>query len=117
MGNPVVRFEIGCMDSASTAEFYEKVFDWKTEKTLTGAEVDTGAGVGISGAITALGHEPHQYVKFYMEVPNADKAVENIKAHGGKITIGPVDIPGGKGRFAWFEDPEGNALAIFQPPE
>ena len=117
MGNPVVRFEIGCEDSVAIAEFYEKVFDWKTEKTPMGAEINTGTNDGINGAITALGHEPHQYVKFYMEVPNADAAAEKIKAHGGKITIGPVDIPGNKGRFAWFEDPEGNALAIFQPPE
>ena len=113
MGSPVVRFEIGCKDSEKTVAFYEKVFGWTSQKTPMGAEIDTGAGSGIQGAVTALGHEPHQYVKFYMEVANADAAAEAIKAHGGKVTIGPVDIPGGKGRFAWFEDPEGNALAIF----
>ncbi len=114
MGNPVVRFEIGCKNSEKTAAFYENVFDWKTTKSPTGADIDTGADDGLNGAITALGHEPHQYVMFYMQVENADAAAEKIKAEGGDVFIGPIDIPGGKGRFAWFKDPEGNTLGIYQ---
>lgn len=116
MGNPVMRFEIGCRDAGAISEFYKRVFGWTIEPSPHGGEIDTGAGAGINGAITALGHEPHNYVKFYMEVPDADKACESIKAHGGTVEIGPIEIPGGKGRFAWFADPEGNALAIFEPP-
>ena len=117
MGNPVVRFEIGCKDSAKTVAFYEKIFDWNAQKNEIGAEIETGTNKGVDGAITALGHEPHQYVMVYMEVADADTACENIRAQGGEITIGPRDIPGGKGRFAWFKDPEGNQLGVFQPPD
>ncbi len=117
MGNAVVRFEIGCQNSAKTVAFYEKVFDWGAQKNQHGADINTGADKGVDGAITALGHEPHQYVMFYMEVADANAACDKIRAGGGKITIGPLDIPGGKGRFAWFKDPEGNVLGIFQPPE
>ena len=116
MGNAVVRFEIGCKESAKIISFYEKVFDWQAQTNDQGAEINTGSDTGIHGAITALGHEPHQYVKFYMEVADADKACDAIRNEGGTVTIGPLDIPGGKGRFAWFNDPEGNALGIFQPP-
>ena len=63
-------------------------------------EVDTGADEGINGAIQALGHEPHNYVMIYMEVPDADTTAESITAAGGEVMIGPRDIPGNKGRFA-----------------
>lgn len=116
MEGAVVRFEIGCRDADAISDFYKRVFDWKIDKSPMGAEVDTGTDDGVNGAITALGHEPHNYVKFYIEVADADKACETIKAHGGAVEIGPIEIPGGKGRFAWFKDPEGNGLAIFEAP-
>lgn len=116
MGNPVIRFDIGCRDKPKTVAFYEKVFGWSSSEAPFNTEISTGGDKGIDGAITALGHEPHNYVMIYMEVPNVDDACDKIKSEGGKITVGPVEIPGDKGKFAWFNDPEGNLLAIFEPP-
>ncbi len=117
MGAPVVRFEIGCKDKEKTSVFYETVFGWSLTPSGVTSEIDTKAGKGIKGALTALGHEPHQYVLFYMEVESADKTCAEIKAKGGEVVIGPVDIPGGIGRFAWFKDPEGNLLGVFEAPK
>lgn len=116
MGNPVVRFEIGCRDRHATSDFYQKVFGWQAEDNGISEDIRTDAGKGINGAITALGHEPHNYVMVYMEVDDADTHCARIREAGGEIEIGPVDIPGDQGRFAWFKDPEGNRLAIWQPP-
>ena len=120
MGAPVVRFEIGCKDKPKVTAFYEEAFGWTMTPSGTpsgpATEVDTGFEKGVHGAITALGHEPHQYVMVYIEVADADKACETIAALGGSIRIGPIDIPDGKGRFAWFSDPEGNMLGLIQPP-
>lgn len=116
MGNPVVRFEIGCQDKKKIMKFYADVFGWTMEPARFNTEVKTGGGSGIDGAITALGHEPHNYTMFYMEVPDADAACAKIKDHGGDVHIGPIDIPDNGGRFAWFKDPEGNMLAIWQAP-
>ncbi len=116
MGNPVVAFDIGCRDRAKVAAFYERVFGWSTEQTRLNTEVRTGGGKGIDGAITALGQEPHNYVMIYMEVADADAAAAEITEAGGEVTIGPIDIPDDGGRFAWFRDPEGNLLGIFQAP-
>lgn len=113
MGAPVVRFEIGCKDSPVVTAFYQEAFGWLLTPREFTTEVDTGQG--IPGAVTALGHEPHQYVTIYIEVPDATKACEKVVSLGGAIIIGPVDIPGDKGRFAWFTDPEGNMLALFEP--
>ncbi|GJL90617.1 VOC family protein [Hyphococcus sp.] len=121
MGNPVIRFDIGCRDRKATTAFYEKVFGWSGREAGFNTEIDTGGGKGIDGAVTALGHEPHNYVMIYMEVADIDAACTAIKDAGGKITIGPVEIPedngpGDGGKFAWFNDPEGNLLGIFEPP-
>ncbi len=113
MSDPVVRFEIGCKDIAATRTFYRSAFGWRIAETPGSAEIDQA---GINGALTALGHEPHHYVMVYMQVADIDAACNSIETAGGKITIGPIDIPGGKGRFAWFTDPEGNQLGVFQPP-
>lgn len=116
MGDPVTRFEIGCRNSGATRKFYESVFGWKTKDAGLTAEADTGSDRGVNGAITALGHEPHNYVMIYMEVDNVDAACARIREAGGEITIGPIDIPDDGGRFAWFHDPEGNRLGVFQQP-
>lgn len=113
MGNPIVRFEIGCKDRNATQSFYEKCFGWEIEPGEITGEI---SGADLSGAVTALGHEPHQYVMVYMQVGDIEDAAKSVAENGGKVKIGPVDIPGGKGRFAWFDDPEGNTLGLFQAP-
>lgn len=116
MGAPVIRFDIGCRDKAASVAFYETVFGWTARDARFNTEIDTGAGAGINGAVTALGHEPHNYVMIYMGVDDADAACDAIRAAGGTVTIGPIDIPDDGGRFAWFRDPEGNLLGIFEAP-
>src|SRR5215472_14487664 len=57
MPHPVVHFEIGCKDSAKTQEFYKKLFDWKIDAMGPAAMIAAEAG-GITGHITAIGHQP-----------------------------------------------------------
>ncbi|MCK5746698.1 MAG: VOC family protein [Oricola sp.] len=116
MGAPVIRFDIGCRDKEKTVAFYERVFGWTPKPAPYNTEIETGGGKGIDGAVTALGHEPHNYVMIYMEVADIAAACDAIKGEGGKIAIGPVEIPNGGGKFAWFNDPEGNLLGVFEPP-
>ena len=61
-----MHFEIGCRDKARTAEFFSKLFDWNTQEAGPATMIDTGAGSGINGHITSLGHEPHNYVTIYV---------------------------------------------------
>lgn len=110
MGNPVVHFEIGCRDSAKTQNFYEKLFGWKFEQAGPAAMINTGSAV--TGHITALGHEPHHYTIFYVEVDNAQRYLDNAQLLGGKTLVPPVDIP--TGTFAWMQDPEGNTVGLWK---
>lgn len=110
MGNPVVHFEIGCRDSAKTQSFYAKLFGWKFEQTGPAAMINTGGAV--TGHITALGHEPHHYTIFYVEVDNVQRYLDNAQLLGGKTLVPPVDIP--PGTFAWMQDPEGNTVGLWK---
>ena len=116
MGDPVVRFEIGCKDRPAAKAFYEAAFGWRIGAGEITGEADTGAQAGINGALTALGHEPHNYVMVYIGVADINRAAEKVVENGGAVHIGPLEIPGGKGRFAWIKDPEGNMLGLFQAP-
>jgi predicted enzyme related to lactoylglutathione lyase len=112
MGQPVVHFEIGCRDSAKTQEFYSKLFDWKIQQAGPAATIDTGVKGGITGHITSLGHEPHNYVTFYVQVDDIEVYLAKAAGLGGKKLLGPIDIP--TGSFAWMMDPDGNIIGLFK---
>ena len=111
MGNPVVHFEIGCQDKARTIDFYSSLFDWKIDSGPAGT-IDTGGG--ISGHVASLGHEPHHYTHFYVEVDDLQAYLDKAGSLGGKTLVPPVPIPG-RGSFAWMADPEGNVVGLWKP--
>jgi uncharacterized protein len=112
-GRPVVHFEIGCRDSAATQAFYSKLFDWDITAAGPAATINTGGEGGINGHITALGHEPHNYVTVYVQVDDLKKYLSKAEALGGKTLVPPVKIP--TGQFAWLADPDGNIVGLLQP--
>jgi hypothetical protein len=107
---PVVHFEIGCRNSEKTTEFYRSVFSWSIN-AMGPASMIQAAEHGIGGHISSLGHEPHNYVTVYINVDRIEDYLDQIEKNGGKRVVGPVVIP--TGRFAWFNDPEGNLLGLF----
>jgi len=115
MGQPVVHFEIGCRDSGRTAAFYARLFGWEINDAGPAAMINTRASEGIQGHITALGHEPHNYVLFYVQVDDLQKYIDRAAELGGKTIIPPQEIPGGMGSFAWLADAEGTMLGIWKP--
>jgi predicted enzyme related to lactoylglutathione lyase len=114
MGKPVVHFEIGCRDSTKAQQFYGKLFDWQMQPHGPAAMIATGAGTGIQGHITALGHEPHNYVTFYVQVENLQAYLDRAATLGGKTLVPPTEVPG-MGQFAWLADPEGTIVGLWKP--
>lgn len=108
--NPVVHFEIGCKDLAKTTAFYADLFGWTPTGIPMASLINTNAE-GIQGHITSLGHEPHNYVTFYIQVQDINDSLQKIEAAGGKKVLGPVTLPDNK-QFAWFSDPEGNMVGL-----
>jgi predicted enzyme related to lactoylglutathione lyase len=113
MGQPVVHFEIGCRDRARTATFFSQLFNWNMQEAGPATMIDTAGGGGITGHITALGHEPHHYVTVYVQVDDPRAYLAKAQTLGGKILVPPVEIP--TGTFAWFADPDGNTIGLWKP--
>ena len=111
MPNPIVRFEIGCTDFEKTRSFYAGMFDWLIESLGNSARISTGDG--IAGGLTMLGHEPYVYTMFYVQVDDVEAKLAQAEKLGGQARVGPVALP--TGTFAWFTDPEGNLVGLWQP--
>jgi uncharacterized protein len=112
MGRPVVHFEVGCRDKARTSEFFTRLFDWNTQESGPATMINTGADSGINGHITALGHEPHNYVTLYVEVEDVQAYLDKAVALGGKALLPVITIP--QGQFSWFSDPDGNTIGLWK---
>jgi predicted enzyme related to lactoylglutathione lyase len=77
------------------------------------AMINTGSKEGIQGHITALGHEPHNYVTVYVEVDDLQAYLDKASLLGGKTLVPPVEIPG-QGSFAWLADLDGNIIGLWK---
>ncbi len=113
MPNPVVHFEIGCRDSEKTQRFFADLFDWQMEPAGPATMISTGSDAGISGHITALGHEPHNYVTVYVRVDDIQAYLDKAEGLGGKTVVPPTEVPG-MGQFAWFSDLDGNTVGLWK---
>ena len=111
MGRPVTYFEIGCRDRA-TAAFYAELFEWGVDEQPHSSVFDTGGG-GIDGHLASLGHEPHTYTIFYVQVDDLTATIDRAVALGARTLVGPLPIP--DGAFAWISDPEGNTVGLIEP--
>src|SRR5215467_8079025 len=112
MPHPVVHFEIGCKDIEKAKVFYGQLFDWKINQQGPAAMV-TAEKSGITGHITSLGHEPHQFTHFYVLVDDVAAHLKKGESLAGKTLVPPVEIP--DGTFAWLQDPEGNTIGLWKP--
>ena len=71
---------------------------------------------GISGHISALGHEPHNYTLIYVQVDDLDAYIAKAEELGGSSIVPPTEVPG-MGHFAWITDIEGTFVGLWKPNE
>jgi uncharacterized protein len=115
--------ELNTRDPAAAKEFYAAVFGWGFEDHDMGqmgtyTEWKLG-GESIGGLMdmnsTQMPPEVPAHWLTYFAVEDTDAALEKVKAGGGSVAFGPIDIPAG--RFAVVTDPVGAAFAVIQLPE
>lgn len=108
-----VWYELLTSDAGAAEEFYSAVLGWSFTKmaeadndyrlfSMNGEEV--GGLLPLSQEMTANGAQPCWLG--YIEVNDVDKQVADIEQLGGKLHMGPQDIPD-VGRFALVADPQG----------
>ena len=108
MAHKVTHFEIGCRDCPGAADFYSKMFDWRSDAAGQFDKTDTG----LPGHLVSLGHEPHNYTIVYVEVGDVAQAIANAEQLGGKRLLGPVNIPGST--FARIQDSQVNTVGLLK---
>ena len=127
--DPVVHFEMPAEDRKRMADFYTKVFGWKTQMlgpemddyvlaTTTEADEKTGRpknpGAINGGFFTKSDDKPAQYPSVVIAVEDIKGHMKNVEEAGGKVLGEPWDIPG-VGLYVSFFDTEGNRISMLQP--
>jgi uncharacterized protein len=125
--NPVVHFEMPAEDRKRMADFYTKVFGWKTQQlgedmgnyVLATTTDSDEKGPRKPGAINGgffqkTDDKPAQYPSVVIAVEDIREHVSNVEKSGGKVLGEPVDIPG-VGLYVSFFDTEGNRVSMIQP--
>ncbi|MBI1797007.1 MAG: VOC family protein [Candidatus Eisenbacteria bacterium] len=109
----VCYIELPAADVARAAEFYGRVFGWKTRRRGDGAiAFDDGVGEVSGSRVTGRPPSREAGLLVYVMVDDVAATVDAVVAAGGEIVqpIG-VDAPEITARF---RDPTGNLIGLYQ---
>jgi len=110
--------ELMTTDAPAAMTFYQELFGWEpTEAMDMGPDgkyqmFNRGSRVigGMMKKPAALAQVP-PFWGIYFRVPDIDAAVARIKANGGQIMNGPMEVPGGD-KIVNALDPQGAAFSL-----
>jgi uncharacterized protein len=111
--------ELHTNDAAAGLTFYSDLFGWRETQAMDmgeagkyhifGRQFDLGGVMKKMKEMAAV--PPHWAI--YFRVPNVDEAAERVKANGGQVLNGPMDVPGND-RIVNCMDPQGAAFNLHQ---
>ncbi|HTW97543.1 MAG TPA: VOC family protein [Acidimicrobiales bacterium] len=110
--------ELDTRDTAAAEAFYSAVFGWTPHKLDMGGMAYTEwqlDGRPIGGMTAMPPQVPPAVPSFwlvYFAVEDCDAAVDTVKAGGGSVAMGPMDLP--VGRLAVVADAEGAPFAVIK---
>lgn len=109
----IVHIEFSSKDRAESAQFYGKVFGWKTEDMPEFDYTTFDPGEPPGGGFTQVGDQVKAGDVFvYIGTDDIEATLAKIESAGGKMAMPKTEIPG-VGWFAFFTDPTGNMVALY----
>ena len=111
--------ELATRDYEAAFEFYSKLFGWQVIRRMDMGPQGVYLIFGSDGVQRGGIYKMHQersskpYWLPYAEVASADSAAAAATAAGGRILVGPMDVPGG--RMVQLLDPSGAIFAVHSP--
>lgn len=111
--------ELHAADLETAFAFYAGLFGWTKADAIDMGEMGpyqmfaTG-GAPVGGMMTARDPTPAPFWLYYFNVDEIGAAVSRVKAAGGQVVNGPLEVPGG----SWIAhglDPQGAFFAIVAP--
>ena len=110
--------ELYTTDWENAFAFYSALFGWQKDQAM-----DMGEGVGIyqlfsydgrqiGGMFNKPANVPATFWLYYFVVGNIDEAAGRVTKGGGKIFMGPMEVPGGGMFIIQGMDPQGAMFAL-----
>ncbi len=109
--------ELATTDYDGAFEFYNKLFGWERTDTMDMGEGNMyqmfgRGGPPLGGMFNKTPDMPGPpFWLFYTMVDDVDSAADSVKALGGQVLNGPMDVPD-SGRVVQCMDPQGAAFAL-----
>ena len=109
--------ELYAADGDAAFAFYKEQFGWSESSVMDMGPMGTyrlwsvGGGEAVGGMMTKPGNMPQPVWTFYFVVDSVDAAAERVRASGGSIVHGPMQVPDG----SWIVmglDPQGASFAL-----
>jgi predicted enzyme related to lactoylglutathione lyase len=124
MSGRVVHFEIPFDDGDRARGFYKDVFDWQVVQmpemggytlVMTGPSGDAGPTESgfINGGMLSREQGATSGPVIVVDVPSIDATLEKIGTLGGSTVVGKTPV-GDMGFAAYFTDPEGNVVGLWE---
>ena len=107
--------ELSTSDPVAARQFYGQQFGWTSDNFMPMGEhgeyrfIDN-EGLTL-GAIAGAMEGQHPHWRFYFRVPSVGSAKQTVEAKGGKVIMGPMEVPGGD-HIVIGIDPQGAEFAL-----
>ena len=110
--------ELYTTDAAAAMRFYSEMFGWRQTDAMDMGAMgkyllfgrEEGFGGGMMNKPPAMAQLP-PFWGFYFRVANLDAAIAAVKANGGQVLNGPMEVPGGD-HVVNCMDPQGAAFSL-----
>jgi uncharacterized protein len=123
MSGRVVHFEVPFDDGDRARNFYKEAFDWQLMEmpemgytlVMTGPSGDEGPTEPgfINGGMLSRSQGATTGPVIVVDVPSIDASLERIGTLGGSV-VAPKTPVGDMGFAAYFKDPEGNVVGLWE---
>jgi uncharacterized protein len=109
----ICYLELPSRDTSESSRFYSGVFQWKI-RTRSDGSVAFDDGVNQVSGTWRTDRKPATEIGLliHIMVDDIEETMQKIKSHGGKI-VRPLGMDAPE-ITAWFSDPSGNILGLFQ---
>jgi len=110
--------ELMTTDLQGAIKFYKEVFNWQPSEAMDMGDMGTYQMFNRGDAMLGgMMNKPRELADvppnwgIYFLVPDINVAIDKIKAHGGQILNGPMEVPGGDWVVTAM-DPQGAAFSL-----
>ncbi|HEY3815209.1 MAG TPA: VOC family protein [Caulobacteraceae bacterium] len=101
--------ELMAGDAGKVIDFYVQLFGWTKDEPFDMGPMGkyylfSAQGVSTGGMMTKPAEVPMPYWGYYFNVDGADAAIERVKANGGQVVMGPMQVPTGEWCSTGFDN-------------